>query len=79
MVGDEPLEMHDGYWLIELPAPAYRLALMSTDSTAHARKGICLLEYFVSIIDAAGSNQGDVSRGIHAHGADVLTGALEKA
>jgi hypothetical protein len=78
MVDDEPLKVHDGYWLIELPAPAYRLALVSADPTAHARKGIRLLEYFISIIDAAGSNQGDVRRGVHAHGTDVLTGALKK-
>jgi hypothetical protein len=79
MVGDEPLEMHDRHGFIELSPSAYRLALMSADSTAHARKGICLLEYSVSVVEAARSNQGDVSRGIHAHGADVLTGALEKA
>jgi hypothetical protein len=51
---------------------------MSTDVTTHAWKGVCPFEYFVSVIDAAGPNQGDVSGGVHAHGTEVLTRALKK-
>jgi hypothetical protein len=51
---------------------------MPADPTAHAWKGICPFEYFVSVIDAAGPNQGNVSGGVHAYGTGVLTRALKQ-
>jgi hypothetical protein len=78
MVGDEPLKVHDGHWLVDLLPSAFPLTVISADSTAHAWEGICPFENFVSVIDAAGTDQGNVSRNVHAYGTGVLARALKQ-
>ena len=78
MVGDESFKMHDGDWLIELTPSAFHLAVMPADSTTYAWERVCPFDYSVSVIDAAGPNQGNVRGDVHANGASVLARASKE-
>jgi len=78
MIADEPLKVHDCHGLIELTPSAFRLAFMTADSTAHPWKRIGLFEYFIRVIDAVSTNQGNGCGDVHAYGTHVLTRAPEK-
>jgi hypothetical protein len=78
MVGDVPLQVHDGDGFVELTTSAFHLTGMSAHPATNTWERIRSLQNFVGIVNAPSSNQGNIGRNVHPHRASVLTGTLKK-